>query len=196
MGWLLARRDFRGKSLVTTAVLAPLVLPPVITGYLMLAVLGREGWGGRILGALGIEVPFTLLGAVLAATVVGFPLFVLAARAAFHGVDRRFEEVAGSLGHPPLRTFFRVALPLARSGILAGAVLTFARALGEFGATIVLAGNLQGATRTIPLAVYTLLEAPGQGRAIWILVGASLLLSLVALVLYERLSRQNRTQGP
>lgn len=195
LGWLLARRDFRGKALVSTAVLAPLVLPPVVTGYLMLSFLGREGLGGRLLGLLGVQVPFTLLGAVLAATVVGLPLFVLAARAAFEGVDRRYEEVAASLGDPPLRTFFRVALPLARSGILAGAVLAFARALGEFGATIVLAGNLQGATRTIPLAVYTLMEAPGEGRAIWVLVGASILLSLGALVMYETLSRSQRSGG-
>lgn len=189
MGWLLSRRTFRGKAVVSTVVLAPLVLPPVVTGYLLLSFLGRDGWGGRVLRSVGVEVPFTLVGAVLAATVVGFPLFVLAARAAFDGVDRRYEEVAQSLGRSPVGSFFSVALPLARSGILAGAVLAFARALGEFGATIVLAGNLQGATRTIPLAVYTLLESPGQGRTIWVLVGASLLLSLGALVLYEHLSR-------
>lgn len=195
LGWLLARGEFRGKALVSTAVLAPLVLPPVVTGYLLLWFLGREGWGGRALGAIGIQIPFTLLGAVLAAAVVGLPLFVLAARAAFEGVDRRYEDVATSLGWPPLQTFLRVALPLARPGILAGAVLAFARSLGEFGATIVLAGNLEGATRTIPLAVYTLLESPGQGGAIWVLVGASVLLSLGALILYETLSGAQRSRA-
>ena len=194
-GWLLARREFTGKVLVSTALLAPLVLPPVVTGYLLLAVFGREGPVGSALASLGISVSFTMVGAVLAAAVVGFPLFVLASRAAFEGVDRRYEDVALSLGLTPGRAFRRVALPLARSGILAGAVLTFARALGEFGATIVLAGNLDGATRTIPLAVYTLLESPGGQRGVALLVLASLLLSLGALVGYELLLRRGRTRA-
>ncbi len=194
LGWLLARVNFRGKALLTTGVLAPLVLPPVVTGYLLLSILGREGVVGRWLGAMGVQVSFTLLGAVLAAMVAGFPLYVLAIRTAFEGIDARYEEVAATLGETPLRSFLRVSLPLARPGIIAGAVLAFARGLGEFGATIVLAGNLEGATRTIPLAVYTLLESPGQTRAIWALVGASVALSLAALAGYEWLLVRQRAR--
>ena len=189
LGRLLARRDFAGKTLVSTLVLMPLVLPPVVTGFLLLSLLGSRGPLGPALAALGITVPFTLLAPIVAALVVGFPLYVLSARGAFEAVDARLEEVAWTLGVRPRPAFFRVAQPLALPGIAAGATLAFARALGEFGATIVLAGNLEGRTRTIPLAVYSLLEAPGGTRAAWILAGASVLLSLVALAGFEMLSR-------
>ena len=189
LGRLLARRDFACKTLVSTLVLMPLVLPPVVTGFLLLSLLGSRGPLGPALAALGITVPFTLLAPIVAALVVGFPLYVLSARGAFEAVDARLEEVAWTLGVRPRPAFFRVALPLALPGIAAGATLAFARALGEFGATIVLAGNLEGRTRTIPLAVYSLLEAPGGTRAAWILAGASVLLSLVALAGFEMLSR-------
>lgn len=184
-GWLLARRSFPGKSLLSTVLLTPLVLPPVVTGFLLLMLLGRQG-------PLGLSVAFTPLAPILAALVVGFPLYVVAVRGAFEAVDPRFEEVSWTLGRPPGRTFFRIALPLALPGVAAGAVLAFARALGEFGATVVLAGNVEGSTRTIPLAVYTLLEAPGGRETMWILVGASVALSLVALLGYEALSRRQR----
>ena len=192
MGWLLARRDFLGKSFVSMIVMAPLVVPPVVTGFLLLSVLGRESALGGLLAAMGLPIPFTLLGATLAALVVGFPLYVMAIRAVFDTVDRRFEEVSWTLGVPKAPTFRRISLPLALPGIAAGAVLAFARALGEFGATVVLAGNMEGETRTIALAVYSLLESPSGQGATWILVISSVLLSLMALLGFERLTRWQR----
>ena len=192
LGRLLARRDFRGKTLVTGLVLMPLVLPPVVTGFLLLSLLGTRGVFGPALAAVGITVPFTLIAPVVAALVVGLPLYVLSARGAFEAVDPRLEEVAWTLGAKPRPTFFRVVIPLALPGIVAGAVLAFARALGEFGATVVLAGNIEGRTRTIPLAVYALLESPAGARAAWLLAGASVLLSLCALGGFELLSRWQR----
>lgn len=191
-GWLLARLDFTGKTLVSTVLLAPLVMPPVVTGFLLLAALGTRSPLGRWLDALGIGVPFTLLGAAVAALVVGLPLYVLSVRNAFESVDPHYEEVSWTLGVPPGRTFRRISLPLALPGIAAGAVLAFARGLGEFGATVVLAGNVEGKTRTIALAVYTLLESPAGRGATWTLVGASVVLALVALLGYESLSRRQR----
>ncbi len=191
-GWLLARRDFPGKAVVSTVTLAPLVVPPVVTGFLLLTLLGSQSPLGRWLAAAGAPVPFTLLGATVAALVVGFPLYVLSVRTAFESVDTHYEELSWTLGIPPRSTFRRISLPLALPGIAAGALLAFARALGEFGATVVLAGNVEGTTRTIALAVYTLLEAPEGQRATWVLVGASVALSLAALVGYEALSRWQR----
>jgi molybdate transport system permease protein len=192
LGWVLARRDFRGKAVVSTAVLAPLVIPPVVTGFLLLTVLGSQSPVGRALAGLGLPVPFTLIGAAVAAFVVGLPLYVLSIRGAFEAVDPLYEELSWTLGVPPRHTFFRISLPLAIPGIAAGATLAFARSLGEFGATVVLAGNVEGSTRTIALAVYTLLEAPSGRESTWVLVGASVALSLLALVGYEALSRRQR----
>ncbi len=192
MGWVLVRRDFLGKSFVSMIVMAPLVVPPVVTGFLLLSVLGRESALGGLLAAVGLPIPFTLLGATLAALVVGFPLYVMAIRAVFDTVDRRFEEVSWTLGVPKAPTFRRISLPLALPGIAAGAVLAFARALGEFGATVVLAGNMEGETRTIALAVYSLLESPSGRGATWILVIASVMLSFLALLGFEGLSRWQR----
>ena len=192
LGRLLARRQFPGKTLVTTLILMPLVLPPVVTGFLLLTLFGTRGVFGPALGAAGISVPFNLIAPVLAALVVGLPLYVLSARGAFEAVDVRLEEVSWTLGVRPRPTFFRIVLPLAVPGIMAGAVLAFARALGEFGATVVLAGNVEGRTRTIPLAVYSLFESPGGGRAAWVLVGASVLLSFLAMAGFELLSRRQR----
>ena len=194
VGWVLARRSFRGKALVTTFVLAPLVMPPVVTGFLLLALFGRGGPLAGVLDAFGFGVPFTFAAPVLAAIVVGFPLYVVVVRGAFEAVDPRYEEVSWTLGVPPRRTFFSVSIPLALPGIAAGAVLAFARALGEFGATVVLAGNIEGRTRTIALAVYTLLESPGGEDRMWLLVGASVAISLAALFGYEALSRRQRRQ--
>jgi len=191
-GWVLARKRFPGRTLLSTVVMIPLVIPPVVTGFLLLTIFGAESRVGGLLSALGLHIPFTVLGAVVAAAVVGFPLYVVAIRTAFDAVDRRFEEVAATLGEPPRRSFVRVTLPLAAPGIAAGAILAFARGLGEFGATIVLAGNLEGRTRTIPLAVYSLIEAPSGQGAIWGLVGASIALCFGALVGYEVLMRRLR----
>ena len=192
VGWMLARRDFFGKSFVSMLFMAPLVVPPVVTGFLILSVLGRRSPLGGFLEAIGLPVPFTILGAVIAALVVGFPLYAMAIRGAFDTVDRRFEEVSWTLGVPRALTFRRISLPLALPGIAAGAVLAFARSLGEFGATVVLAGNMEGETRTIALAVYSLLESPSGRGAMWTLVIASVTLSLVALFGFEALSRWQR----
>jgi molybdate transport system permease protein len=192
VGWVLARRRFPGKAVVSTLVYAPLVLPPVVTGFLLLRLLGRRGPVGAWLADHGVHLPFTFAGAVVAAVVVGFPLYVAVARSAFEAVDRRHDEVASTLGSSPGRVFLRVTLPLAAPGILAGAVLSFARALGEFGATIVLAGNVEGETQTIPLAVYAALESPTGEAAAWRLVAASLALCLVAMLGYELLVRRHR----
>lgn len=192
LGWLLARKNFPGKSLLSGLVLCPLVLPPVVTGMLLLNLFGRNSSFGGMLAKAGIQIPFSLAGAVLAALVVGFPLFVGAIRASIEAVDRRYEEVAMTLGKNPRRAFLRVTLPLALPGLLAGAVLAFARGLGEFGATAVLAGNIEGRTRTVALAVYSLLENPSGEPLMWKLTLASVGLSLLALVLYEFLNRRLR----
>ena len=194
VGFVLARKRFFGRTLLVTLLLVPLVLPPVVTGYLMLRAFGRDG----PIAALGVDVPFTLAGAVVAAFVVGLPLYVMAARHAFEAVDPRYEEVSWTLGISPSRTFARITFPLAAPGLAAGAVLAFARALGEFGATAVLAGNLEGETRTIALAVYTLLETPGGEDAIGVLLWASLAISLAAIAGYEWLTRwqQRRLHEP
>jgi len=196
LGWVLARRTFRGKTLLSALVLAPLVLPPVVTGLLLLRLLGRRGAFGPVLEGIGVSVPFTTLGAVIAALVVGLPLYVIAARTAFEGVDPRLEEVASTLGASPLRVLTRITLPLAWPGLLAGAVLAFARALGEFGATAVLAGDVPGETRTIALAVYAALEAPrGEPDALRLSL-LSVGLSVLALVFHELLlARHVRRAG-
>ncbi len=192
LGWLLARHDFRGKTVLSTAIMAPLVMPPVVTGFLLLSVFGTQGPVGRSLSSMGVSIPFSLLGAAIAAFVVGLPLFVLSVRGAFAAVDPLYEQLSWTLGVRPRKTFFRVSIPLALPGIAAGAILAFARALGEFGATVVLAGNVEGSTRTIALAVYTLLESPSGRGATWLLVSASVALSLLALLGYETLSRRQR----
>lgn len=192
LGWLLARREFPGKALLSTLVMAPLVMPPVVTGFLLLSLLGGGTPLGSRLASLGLPVPFTILGAAIAAFVVGFPLYVISIRGAFEAVDPMYEELSWTLGVPPRRTFFRISLPLALPGIAAGAVLAFARALGEFGATVVLAGNVEGSTRTIALAVYTLLESPSGRSTIWVLVGASVAISMLALFGFEALSRRQK----
>ena len=192
LGWLLARRDFPGKAVLSTVVMAPLVIPPVVTGFLLLSVLGASTPLGGLLASLGFPVPFTILGASIAALVVGLPLYVISVRGAFEAVDPMYEELSRTLGSSPWSTFFRISLPLALPGIAAGAVLAFARSLGEFGATVVLAGNVEGSTRTIALAVYTLLESPSGREAIWVLVGASVAISLLALLGFETLSRRQK----
>jgi len=175
-GWALARHEFRGKWLVETAVNITLVLPPVVTGYLLLRLFGRQGWlGGWLEQTFGVRIAFTWWAAAIAAAALGFPLMVRAIRLAFRNVDPRLEQAARSLGAGPLDAWLNVSLPLARSGIIAGAVLSFARSLGEFGATITFAGNIPGVTQTLPLAVFSDLNRAGGGNP--------LRLSLVALVL-------------
>ena len=192
LGWVLARKRFPGRTLLSVLVLIPLVLPPVVTGLILLDLLGRASVVGGWLAARGFPLSFSFAAAVMAALVVGFPLYVWSCRSAFEAVDPRLEEVSLTLGQPPARTFWRVTLPLALPGLAAGAVLAFARGLGEFGATAVVAGNLEGETRTIALAVYHLLETPGGEGAGRRLVAVSVALAGAALVSFELLNRWQR----
>jgi len=181
-GWLLARWRHPLRTLVQGLVMLPLVLPPVVTGYLLLFALGRSRPLGKLWHALtGGHLSYTTGACVIAAAVVGFPLLVEAIRLSMLGVDQRLEQVSRSLGRGPFDTFFRVTLPLSLPGVTAGAILSFARALGEFGATIVLAGNVAGETRTIPVAVYTLLNMRGGEKAAMQLVAVSVALALGAI---------------
>ena len=164
-GWLLSRRSFAGKSLVETAVSLPLVLPPVAIGLLMLQLLGRERPLGRLLDASGIEVVFTWKAVVLAMAVMSLPLMVMTIRAGFEQVNRRFEAMAATLGAGPWRVFWTITLPLARQSVIAGALLGFARALGEFGATIVVAGGIPGQSQTLSVAIFNLTEAGRESDA-------------------------------
>lgn len=190
-GFLLARWTHPLRAIVQGIVMLPLVLPPVVTGYLLLALLGRSRPLGRLFHDwTGGHIAYTTTACVLAAAVVGFPLLVEAIRLSMQAVDPRLEQVSRSLGRGPLDTFLRVTLPLAFPGVAAGAVLAFARALGEFGATIVIAGNVAGETRTIPVAVYTLLNVRGGEAAVTRLVAISIALSLAALLFSFWLSRR------
>jgi molybdate transport system permease protein len=191
LGWLLARREFPGKTVVSALLFAPMVLPPVVTGLVLLELLGTRGVLGPTLARLGIAIPFTAAAAVIAALVVGLPLFVMSARAAFAAVDPAYDELSASLGDRPRHTFWRVSLPLALPGIAGGAVLMFARSLGEFGATIVLAGNTD-ATRTIAIAIYALLDRPERDADVQVLAWSSIALCVLALAGYEWLSRRQR----
>lgn len=189
--WVLARRHFRGKLLVEALVHLPLVLPPVVTGYALLLLFGRQSWLGNVLAeTLGIRLAFHTTGAVLAAAVMGFPLFVRPFRLALELVDSRLEVAAATLGASPWRVFYSVTLPLALPGLLTGMVLAFVRALGEFGATITFAGNLPGETRTLPLAIFTRLQIPGEEHAAMALSFLSIILSLLALLVSEWYARR------
>jgi molybdate transport system permease protein len=171
LAYLLARRAFRGRAIVDLAVTLPLVLPPTVTGYYLIVLLGRRGWLGQPLyAATGWSVAFTWYAAVIAATVMALPLLVRTARAAIESVDRELEKAAYTLGRSEWRTALEVTLPLARKGLLAGLVLAFARALGEFGATLMLAGNIPGRTQTVPLAIYTAAQTGETGEALWLVV--------------------------
>ena len=191
IGYWLARTRFGGKWLVEVAVNLPLVLPPVVTGYLLLLLLAPRGPIGAILqNLLGIKIVFTWWGAALASMIMSFPLMVRAVRLAFQAVDPRLEMAARTLGANGIATFFTITLPLAKRGVVSGWVLAFARSLGEFGATIMVAGNIEGQTRTIPLAVYTLANEPGGMGQAWRLVTLAILLSCGALALSELLERR------
>jgi molybdate transport system permease protein len=187
VAYLLARRTFRGLALVDLLVTLPLVLPPTVTGYYLIVLLGRRGWlGGPVYALSGWSVTFTWYAAVIAATVMALPLLVRTARAAIESVDRELEKAAFTLGRSEWRTALEVTLPLARNGIVAGLVLAFARALGEFGATLMLAGNIPGKTTTVPLAIYTAVQTGEMGEAI-VLVLALTALSCLVLILAGRL---------
>ncbi|MEO5618190.1 MAG: ABC transporter permease [Candidatus Eisenbacteria bacterium] len=159
LAYLLATREFRGKRLVEVLVDLPMVLPPTVAGFALLMAFGRMGLAGRSLNALGIQVPFTTLGVVVAQVFMAAPFFIAPARAGFAGVDRRLLDAAATLRASESFTFFRVVLPLARPALIAGLAMSGARALGEFGATITFAGNMPGTTQTMPLAVYVALQS-------------------------------------
>ena len=188
VAWVLARRRFPGRAVLETLVSLPLVLPPVATGLILITVLGRRGLLGGFLERMGIEVMFTWRAVVVAMAVMGLPLLVRSARAGFEQVDRRYEQIAATLGARPARVFFTVSLPLARRGVLAGALLGFSRALGEFGATIMVAGALPG-TRTIAVAIYTYTET-GQDAAAAVMLAVSAAIAFGALLASNRLVAQ------
>lgn len=180
IAWILSRKRFAGKLLVEALLFLPLILPPVVTGYALLALLGRNGPLGRLLAEIGVVVAFRWTGAVIAAAVMGFPLLVISVRAAFDGVDRRLEAAAETLGASAWRRFATITLPLSLRGIVAGCVLAFARAFGEFGATISFVSNIPGETRTLPIAIYELLNSPGGMPGVQRLAIVSLLVALAA----------------
>jgi len=187
LAYLLARRTFRARWLLDLLVTLPLVLPPTVTGYYLIVLLGRRGWLGAPLYQLtGWSVTFTWYAAVIAAAVMALPLLVRTAYAAIESVDRDLERAAFTLGHSEWRTAIEVTLPLARNGILAGLVLAFARALGEFGATLMLAGNIPGRTTTVPLAIYTAVQTGETSEAL-VLVAALTMVSCVVIFLAGRL---------
>lgn len=189
LGYLLAKRTFRGKDLLDAILTLPMVLPPTVTGYYLILLLGRRGFLGKPLYTLtGWTVTFTWIGAVIAATVIALPLMIKSARAAIESVNADYEIASYIMGKSELETFFRITLPLAGRGIVAGIVLSFARAFGEFGATLMLAGNIPGKTQTMPLAIYEAVVSGEDERAKWlalILTG----ISVTVVYLTNRLSR-------
>jgi molybdate transport system permease protein len=187
---LLARREFVGKQVINGLVHLPLVLPPVVTGYLLLVLFGTQGTFGAWLNGFGITLSFRWTGAALAAAVMAFPLMVRAIRLSIEAADRGLEQAAATLGASPLRVFATVTLPLMLPGILAASVLGFAKALGEFGATITFVAAIPGETQTIASAIYGLLQVPGQSPGIAALVTVSIVLAMGALVLSEWLSHR------
>src|SRR6201998_4046869 len=191
IAWVLARKDFWGKTLLDGLVHLPLVLPPVVTGYLLLITFGRKGpVGGFLYDHLGIVFSFRWTGAALACGIMGFPLMVRPIRLALEAIDRKLEDAASTLGANNLRVFLTVTLPLALPGIIVGVVLCFARALGEFGPTITFVSNIPGETQTISAAIYTLTQVPGGDAAAGRLVLISIFLAFAALFASEWLSRR------
>ncbi|KHL54691.1 molybdate transport system permease protein [Xanthomonas arboricola] len=190
-GWLLARRRFPGKAVLDAVLHLPLVMPPVVTGYALLVLLGTQGpVGSWLLEHVGVQFAFRWTGAALACAVMGFPLMVRAIRLSIEATDRRLEAAAATLGAGPWRVFFSITLPLAWPGLVAGMVLAFAKALGEFGATITFVSNIPGQTQTLSSAIYGLMQVPGMESGVWRLAGVALAISLAALLLSEWLVRR------
>lgn len=191
IAWLLARREFWGKSLVNGIVHLPLVMPPVVTGWLLLLAFGRRGPAGAFLEEyLGVVFSFRWTGAALAGAIMGFPLMVRAIRLSIEAVDRRLEAAAATLGAGPLWVFVTVTLPLALPGVIAGMILAFAKAMGEFGATITFVSNIPGETQTLPSAIYTFTQVPGGEAGAMRLTLVAIAISLVALMVSEELARR------
>lgn len=188
VAWLLARYQWPGKSVVETLIMLPLVMPPVATGLLLLKLLGRRSKFGQLLDSAGIEVVFTWRAVVAAMMVMSFPLLVRACRVAFEEINVRLEQVARTLGASDARVFFTISLPLARRGIIGGLVLAFARAIGEFGATILVAGNIPGRTQTIAVAIYDRVQL-GHDADAYRLLGVAVLIAFIALWVSETFLR-------
>jgi molybdate transport system permease protein len=186
IAWLLARRRWPGKAIVETLVALPLVMPPVATGLILLRLLGRRGVVGRYLQESGIEILFTWRAVVIAMMVMSSPFLIRAARVGFESVETRLEQMARTLGANPVRVFFTITLPLASRGIIGGVVLAFARAIGEFGATIIVAGNIPGRTTTLSLAIYDRVQL-GRDEEAFRLVAVAVIIAFMALWLSERL---------
>jgi molybdate transport system permease protein len=198
VGHALARRQFWGKGLLNGLVLMPLILPPVVTGYLLLVTFGRNGLiGGWLYAATGFTFAFQWMGAALAAAVMAFPLMVRAIRLSIEAVDTRLEDAAGTLGASPAWVFATVTLPLALPGVLAGAVLAFAKAMGEFGATITFVASIPGQTQTLPTAIYEALQSPGGDDAALRMIAISIAVAMAAVFASEWLARSvtRRVQG-
>lgn len=190
LAWLLARSNWRGKSVIETMVALPLVMPPVATGLILLKLLGRKGpIGSWIEKIFGIEIVFTWRAVVIAMSVMAFPLLVRAARVAFEEVPPRLEQIARTLGAGEWRVFFTITLPLSARGIMAGTLLAFARALGEFGATILVAGNIPGKTSTLSLSIYGLVQL-GQDGAAFRLLSISVVISFAAVWISESIMKR------
>ncbi len=191
VAYLLARKSFPGRQLLNGLVHLPLVLPPVVTGYLLLVLMGRQGWiGGPLYDVFGITLAFRWTGAALAAAIMAFPLMVRAIRLAIEAVDPGLEDAARTLGASRTRVFGTITLPMILPGLLAGAILGFAKALGEFGATITFVAAIPGQTQTIPSAIYGLLQVPGEEPAVVGLVVVSIIFAMGALLLSEWFARR------
>ncbi len=190
VAYLLARKDFPGKQLLNGLVHLPLVLPPVVTGYLLLMSFGTQTALGGALEAMGIVFAFRWTGAALAAAVMAFPLMVRAMRLSIEAVDARLEDAAATLGASRAWVFLTVTLPLILPGVIAGAILAFAKAMGEFGATITFVSNIPGQTQTVPSAIYAFLQVPGGEGAAWRLVIISVVIAMGALLLSEWVARR------
>lgn len=195
VAWGLSRWPSRWSDLIDAFLTLPLVLPPTVIGYYLLVLLGRRGWLGTWLQAHGIELVFTWQGAVIAAAVVAFPLVLKSARAAFLDVDHQLEQAAAVLGVSPLSVFFRVSLPLALRGILAGVLLAFARALGEFGATLMVAGNIPGRTQTLSIAIYEAVQAGDDTLANTLVLVTSVTCIVVLCLTAWLMPGKNRQRG-
>lgn len=186
LGYLMARKEFWGKSVLESIIHLPLVMPPVTTGYVLLLVLGSNSrLGGWLYETFGIKLAFSFYAAVIASVVVSFPLIVRSIRTSMELVDTGLEDASRILGASKFRTFTQITIPLALPGVISGTILAFARSLGEFGATITFAGNIEGETQTLPLAIYSYMQIPGQEDSTFRLVMVSIFISFLAMILSE-----------
>lgn len=188
--WVLARCEFTGKSLVQALITLPLVMPPVVTGYVLLLVFGRNGPLGQLLDSIGITLAFQWTGAALAAGIMAFPLLVRPMRLSIEALDHGLEEAASTLGAGAITRFATISVPLVLPGLIAGSVLGFAKALGEFGATITFVSNIPGETQTLSLAIYSLLQSPAGDRAVIVMISISALLAIGSVLLSEWVAKR------